>query len=84
MLVETRLPIVKPPFGSASEGGFLHVWWYNNINMARDHFSQASKNPRYQSRFYTNGESKDSMSEIKIELFFSKIFSKLKRIVGKK
>lgn len=52
--------------------------------MARDHFSQASKNPRYQSRFYTHGESKDSMSEIKIELFFSKIFSKLKRIVGKK
>lgn len=52
--------------------------------MARDHFSQAYKNPRYRSRFYTHGESKDSMSEIKIELFFSKIFSKLKRIVGKK
>jgi hypothetical protein len=52
--------------------------------MARDHFSQASKNPRYQSRFYTNQESKESVSEIKIELFFSKIFSKLKRIVGKK
>ena len=52
--------------------------------MARDHFSQASKNPRYNSRFYKNQESKEATSEIKIELFFSKIFSKLKRIVGKK
>jgi hypothetical protein len=52
--------------------------------MARDHFSQASRNPRYKSSFYAAGEPKESMSEIKIELFFSKIFSKLKRIVGKK
>jgi hypothetical protein len=52
--------------------------------MARDHFSQISRNPRYSSRFYTNGESKDSMSEKKVEMFFSKIFYKLKRIAGKK
>lgn len=84
MLVETRLPIVKPPFGSASEGGFLHLWWYNNYIMARDHFSQASRNPRYKSSFYTNQESKESLSERKIELFFSKINYALKRIVGKK
>jgi len=52
--------------------------------MARDHFSQASKNPRYKSSFYTNQESKESLSERKIELFFSKINYALKRIVGKK
>lgn len=52
--------------------------------MARDHFSQAYKNPRYRSRFYENAESKDSALEKRIELFFSKIFSKAKKIVGKK
>jgi hypothetical protein len=84
VLVEIILPIVKPPFGSASEGGFLHLWWYNNYIMARDHFSQASRNPRYNSSFYKNQESKEATSEIKIELFFLKIFSKLKRMAGKK
>ena len=52
--------------------------------MARDHFSQAFRNPRYKSSFYTHGESKESMSERKIELYFSKIIYRVKRIVGKK
>lgn len=52
--------------------------------MARDHFAQANKNPRYGSSFYTNHESKESQSEQKMEFFLSIVINKLKRIFGKR
>jgi hypothetical protein len=63
--------------------GALLFKWYN-INMARDHFAQANKNPRYGSSFYTNHESKESQSEQKMEFFLSTVINKLKRIFGKR
>lgn len=52
--------------------------------MARDHFAQANKNPRYGSRFYTHHESKESQSEQRIEFFLSRVINKFKGIFGRR
>jgi hypothetical protein len=63
--------------------GALLFKWYNII-MARDHFAQANKNPRYGSRFYTHHESKESQSEQRIEFFLSRVINKFKGIFGRR
>ena len=66
------MQVLTAPIGSASSWGLC----YNNIIMARDHFSQAMRSPRFHTDAYQ--ESPEAKAEAKIEDFFKKIKKKIK------
>jgi len=57
------MQMLTTPVGSASSWGLC----YNNIIMARDHFSQAMRSPRFHTDAYQ--ESKEAEYEQRLESF---------------
>jgi hypothetical protein len=68
------MQVLTAPIGSASSWGLC----YNNIIMARDHFSQAMRSPRFRTDAYQ--ESAEAKTEKQIEDFLKKIKKKIKSV----
>lgn len=69
--------MLTTPVGSASNWGLC----YNYIIMARDHFSQAMRSPRFHTDAYK--ESKEAEIEEKVENLLRKIKERIKSIFTK-
>ena len=68
------MQMLTAPVGPASNWGLC----YNYIIMARDHFSQAMRSPRFHTDAYS--ESKEAEIEEKVENFLRKIKKNIKSV----